>query len=240
MPYTKAYAGGWQNGSAGSTPIDAAALNTMENGIQTAFDNFQIQATAPSSPSTGQIWYDSTTGTLREWNGSTWRMVASPSATNGGVLQIIQTAKSDVFASSVIGFTDVTGLAASITPKSTSSKVLVFVDVKTAPAPSASVVTVRLLRNSTVIYAGDSAGIRPLGFGQVYGGNTGSDGSYYTVPSQTAMFLDSPASTSSTTYKVQILAEGGTVYVNRTNQDRNGTYSDARVASSVTLMEIAA
>lgn len=75
MPYTKAYAGGWQNGSAGSTPIDAAALNTMETGIQTAFNNFQIQATAPVSPSTGHLWYDTTNALLKQWSGSAWTTV---------------------------------------------------------------------------------------------------------------------------------------------------------------------
>lgn len=72
MPYTKAYAGGWQNGSAGSTPIDAAALNTMENGIQTAFNNFQIAASNPIGPSVGQLWFDTSTNTLNFWNGSAW------------------------------------------------------------------------------------------------------------------------------------------------------------------------
>jgi microcystin-dependent protein len=72
VPYTKAYAGGWQNGSGGSTPIDAAALNTMEAGIQTAYNNFQIQATAPIGPSVGQLWFNTSTGTLNFWSGSAW------------------------------------------------------------------------------------------------------------------------------------------------------------------------
>lgn len=72
MSYTKAYAGGWQNGSAGSTPIDAAALNTMEAGIETAYNNFQIDSSNPVSPSVGQMWFDTTTNTLNFWNGSAW------------------------------------------------------------------------------------------------------------------------------------------------------------------------
>ena len=72
MPYTKAYAGGWQNGSAGTTPIDAASLNTMETGIQTAFNNYQIAASAPSSPLVGHLWYDTTNAVLKFWNGSFW------------------------------------------------------------------------------------------------------------------------------------------------------------------------
>lgn len=36
MSYDKAYAGGWQDGSSGQTPINAAALNHMEEGIVAA------------------------------------------------------------------------------------------------------------------------------------------------------------------------------------------------------------
>lgn len=91
MPYTKAYAGGWQNGSAGTTPIDAASLNVMEAGVQTAFNNFQIAATAPTSPATGHLWYDTTASKLKVWSGAAWvealvngasGVSISPTATN--------------------------------------------------------------------------------------------------------------------------------------------------------------
>ena len=51
-------------------------------------------------------------------------------------------------------------------------------------------------------------------------------------------FLDSPSSTSETTYKLQIRTEGGTTYVNRSRSDADATYS-GRTASSITVMEIA-
>ena len=82
MPYTKAYAGGWQNGSAGTTPIDAASLNVMEAGIQTAFNNFQIASSSPASPTVGHIWFDTTTSTHKYWNGLAWVGVYSESAIN--------------------------------------------------------------------------------------------------------------------------------------------------------------
>jgi hypothetical protein len=229
-----------------SYPVSAARMGAIEDGIEAAAnvaDNFRISATAPASPTVGQTWYDSTTGTLREWNGSAWRMIVSPSATNGGVLQVAQVVKTDTFASAASGFIDITGFSVSITPKSTSNKILVMTDVKIAGTAGTSVAGVRLLRGASVIYAGDAAGVRPLGFGQIYGGNAGSDGSSYAFPSVTGIYLDSPASTSSVTYKVQILSESataGAVYVNRSVNDRNGANSDVRGASSITLMEIAA
>ena len=75
MPYTKAYAGGWQNGSAGSTPIDAASLNVLEAGVETAFNNFQRSATAPTSPSAGHIWFDTASSQLKMWTGSAWFVI---------------------------------------------------------------------------------------------------------------------------------------------------------------------
>jgi microcystin-dependent protein len=159
----------------------------------------------------------------------------------GTITQVAQVVKTDTFASSAIGFQDITGFSVSITPRSATNKILVFVDVAITGQNSVSVTSVRLLRGSTVIYAGNAAGIRPLGFGQIFGGN--SDGSSYSLPTVTGIYLDSPGSTSSVTYKVQILSESaaaGAVYVNRTVVDRNGTYSDVRGASSITLMEVPA
>jgi hypothetical protein len=57
----------------------------------------------------------------------------------------------------------------------------------------------------------------------------------------TVFFLDSPATTSATTYKVQILNgnTAGTVYINRGQSDGNSG-AVARGTSSITVMEIAA
>ena len=59
----------------------------------------------------------------------------------------------------------------------------------------------------------------------------------YRVP---AVFLDSPSTTSATTYKVQFNAQqagGQIVYINRTIRN-NATYDNAG-ASTITLMEVA-
>jgi len=189
----------------------------------------------------GQQFFETGSDVLYVYTGSAWRMVASPTATNGGVLQVAQTVKTSAFSSAASGFQDITGLSVSLTPKSTSNKVLVFAVVSMTGQANVSVASVRLLRGSTVIYAGDAAGVRPLGFGQIFGGN--SDGSQYSAPTVVGIYLDSPASVSAVTYKVQILAENasaGSVLVNRTITDRNGTLPYARTASSITLMEVAA
>jgi len=54
------------------------------------------------------------------------------------------------------------------------------------------------------------------------------------------LFLDSPNTTSSVTYKLQIFNSAGTTtYVNRSQNDRDTSLYDGRVASTITVMEVA-
>jgi len=53
------------------------------------------------------------------------------------------------------------------------------------------------------------------------------------------IFLDSPATTSATTYQIQMLARSGTMYVGRSGNDADASYS-ARSASFITAIEVAA
>jgi hypothetical protein len=151
----------------------------------------------------------------------------------GSVLQVVSTVKTDTFSVATATFTDVTGLSVSITPSSSSSKILVMFGVAAGPS-NASSQNLRLVRNSTVIYAGDAASNRPLGYASTY---ASSD---YIVFPVGGSYLDSPATTSATTYKIQVASSGGTTtYVNRTVGDRDTTAYDLRGASSITVMEIA-
>lgn len=160
----------------------------------------------------------------------------------GAVLQVVQTVKTDAFTGSLgAQWTDVAGLSATITPSSATSKILITADVKGAGGASYSILRSRLLRDATAVYVGDAASSRPRAMGQFYGGgDTGTDGFYTAQLGGT--FLDSPTTTSATTYKIQIGADGNSqvVFINRTQNDRDASYYDARVVSSITLMEIAA
>jgi len=152
----------------------------------------------------------------------------------GSVLQVVSTTKTDTFTTSSSSFTDVTGLSVSITPTSSSSKILVLCDVG-ASCQNGTGMILKLLRGSTAIYIGDSAGSRPLAYAEIDGAS-----SLYSVYRCTAIYLDSPATTSSTTYKIQINnSASGTSAINRTQQDRDTSLYDARTASSITVMEIA-
>jgi hypothetical protein len=152
----------------------------------------------------------------------------------GSVLQVVQgTPKSDTFSTTSTTLVDITGLSATITPTSASNKILVFVDLHIGYSIYAGIV--HLLRDSTKIYAGDGGLTRCGLYSNVYG-NSGNA----LIP-VTAVCLDSPATTSATTYKLQTATYGaGTQYVNRTGDNINDPTRDGLTVSTITLMEIAA
>ena len=51
-------------------------------------------------------------------------------------------------------------------------------------------------------------------------------------------YLDSPSTTSATTYKIQGFIGGSTQYVNRSIRDNDAAGYDPRSTSSLTLMEV--
>lgn len=156
-----------------------------------------------------------------------------PAGMGGKVLQVVSTTKTDTWSVATTTFTDVTGLSASITPSSSNSKILVFVNMNTSGPGTAEQMPVRLLRNSTVIAAGASAGSRAAAFSAGRNSDTGD------AREKTVNFLDAPSTTSSITYKVQAYCQSGTGYVNRFVDDQD-SIARARMVSSITLMEIAA
>ena len=161
-----------------------------------------------------------------------------PAGMGGKVLQVLQAVKSDAFSTTSTSLVDVSGLSVSITPSSTSSKILVHVDLLLSA--SYFIGHAQLVRNSTLIYRADSAGNRPID-SITFAQNPSNDG---IMQRSSIMYLDSPSTTSATTYKVQAstrkdAAGSGVFYINRTTQDRDTTGYDARGVSSITVMEIA-
>ena len=162
--------------------------------------------------------------------------IAKASLPAGAVLQVVSTTKTDTFTTTSTSFTDITGLSVSITPSSATSKILVFSNVNGSQQYTVNRTSLRLLRNSTTIDAGTAVGSRQAAFG-----GFGTPDS--TVPSGTVSgnYLDSPATTSSVTYKMQVAvtAGSGTAYINRTQSDTDEV-GQIRMPSTITVMEIAA
>ena len=159
----------------------------------------------------------------------------SPKA--GNVLQVVSSTKTDTFSSSTTGsWLDVTGISVSITPTSSSSKIMIFGRITGMGTSSVTRLQMRLVRDSTAISIGDAAGSRL----QVSGNEL------YVLDNDallgsTIFFLDSPATTSATTYKLQIRNgnSAGTIYINRIPGDADAIVTP-RGTSSITVMEIAA
>lgn len=191
--------------------------------------------TRPTNPFEGQMIYETDTDMLALWNGSAWRYIAATTPTNGSVLQVVsQTYDTAASASLTSSPSDISGMSVSITPKSTSSKVLVSTVLNVSADVSVNNVALRMMRDSTVIFSGASPGSRANGMALVGTSNQ------YLVECISGTHLDSPASTSALTYKIQWWSTNGSgsAYINRSKDDADNQYRP-RMASSITVMEIA-
>jgi hypothetical protein len=151
-------------------------------------------------------------------------------------VQIVQTVVTTPTSTSSTSFVDVAGMAATITPLSSSNKILVLVDGKFSASSASAGIFVKLQRNGSDIYVGTSVGSSvACSYGFM---PNGANVFYYGQAQMCQQYLDSPATTSAVTYKLQWYAyTGGTGYLNQSGYD--GTAYNPRTASSITLMEIA-
>ncbi len=150
--------------------------------------------------------------------------VPDANAPSGSVIQVVQATTTTVTSTTSASYADVTGLAASITPTSASSKILVLVDYNIyAQASDTSRAGIRLLRDATTVITDDGAHI------------VGTNANVNVVTRSALNYLDSPSTTSSVTYKVQVarLTSAGTSYA-------ISLPSGSGRPATITLMEIAA
>ena len=147
------------------------------------------------------------------------------------ILQVVSTTKTDTFSLTSTTFTDITGFNATITPSATSSQNLILVSINGISGVGNPVI--RLVRGSTAICLGNAAGSRQQASNGTYGfTNLGFH------------FLDSPATTSATTYKVQIRCQNSAgaaiaITTGATGDDADRT-DNARFPISISLLEVSA
>jgi hypothetical protein len=159
-------------------------------------------------------------------------------ATAGKVLQVVQTVKTDTFVSGTTSaWFDITGMSVAITPASASNKVLVSWSLCYGGNAGAVGYYVRLVRNSTAIALGNAAGSRL----QVTQAITPSNVDSFGGATSAVTFLDSPATTSATTYKIQLYQIPGTqaLPINYSQNDGDNN-TIGRWISTITVQEIAA
>jgi hypothetical protein len=146
--------------------------------------------------------------------------IAASQLPAGSVLQVVQSTLATFSTTTSTTFTD-TGLSASITPSSSSSKILIISSAGVGSSSSAGGSLNRIVRDSTAIFTQ----------GVVY---SGAAGTVYAATS--LVYLDSPATTSSTTYKIQFATQSASS-TSFFNSDFNSFTGET---ASITLMEIKA
>ena len=162
--------------------------------------------------------------------------LAAASLPAGSVLQVVSANMTSALAMGMSGWTSISGWAATITPSSTSNKVLVL-GFCGAVSGASNTQAIRILRGATAIAVGDASGSRSQA--TTRGARHGD--SNHTYSSSSFSCLDSPSSSSAVTYQIQGLTEGNsTLYINRSQNDTDTFTYGARTCASLTLMEIKA
>jgi hypothetical protein len=152
----------------------------------------------------------------------------------GRVIQVVSTTKTDTFSTTSTTPVDITGATLTITPSSDTSKILVSYSFPVTSS-AGDFVSAQLVRDSTVIGGGAVEGSRLSAISRVY-----NDAADYSSQFN-GTFLDSPATTSATTYKLRLFVNGATAYVGRGNENAdNANARSTRTALTVTAIEVAA
>jgi len=190
--------------------------------------SFSLQA--PSSSSNNRVFTipDEADATLLTSNTST-----------GKILQVVQTVKKDKTTIQSQSLVDITGMSVTITPSSASNKVLISYSL-IAFTNGGQYWSMRLLRGSdSTIFIGDQ---NPSATSQQRASFGGYTQSYVEARCIAQEFLDSPNTTSATTYKLQAHTPYSSSYIigiNSSPTQDNYTYMNNCV-SSITVMEVAA
>ena len=169
-------------------------------------------------------------------------------ANGGKILQVeqtVNTSRASITATST--YTTIPNFTVSITPSSSSSKILVLVQLSASSAGNFAGANLRLARTigattDNTIYYGDAAGSRYRGTmaftkPQFYASGT------YGPGVGTINYLDSPSTTSAVTYGLQFQDDSGTadtLYLNAPSAYATDSADHGTLASSIIAMEVAA
>lgn len=146
----------------------------------------------------------------------------------GSILQAVSASITTTPSTTSATLVAATGLSVTLTPRSNTSKILLFATVNNGNAQT----------TGSWNYFAFARGTTPIGIG--VSGGTMNTGSMIQVPDASRMettnmhFLDSPATASAVTYNVYFATYAGTVYVNR-----RGTDTTFKGLSSITAIEVA-
>jgi hypothetical protein len=153
---------------------------------------------------------------------------------------VVQTVKADTFSVASSSFTVVTGLEATITPTSDTSKIFVFAMVPLVLDSNVGTHNVQMgvFRSGTNLIVPTSPGSASASVVAInLRGLTAAKDSLFPTP---FMFVDSPATDSPVTYDVRVRSDLATLYVNRSENDPSTTTGRPRAIATLILVEVAA
>ena len=191
------------------------------------FASAAARTAAVPSPQEGNMSFLKDTNSTEYYSGSAWVAVAGGGGGGGKVLQVVQASTNSLVTVASTSLTD-TGLSCNITPTSATSKVLVLVN-QNYHVQVASNINISFLfsifRGATEVFA------QPINGGNYWNWDVaGLTWQHRNIFAAT--YLDSPATTSSITYKTQ----GA---VNNTS-NRTLKFQEDSGVSVITLLEIGA
>lgn len=169
-----------------------------------------ITLDAPAVAGTTTLTLPATSGTF----------ITTGSPQSGSILQVVNASTQTVVSNSTSSYVD-TGLTATITPKFSTSTILVTISQSTYKASSnaGNAINIKLFRGATDL-------------GRIIYAHTYTNTAIETYSQASTQYLDSPATTSATTYKTQ--------FANQVTAASVSVQADSLGKSTITLMEIAA
>ncbi len=155
----------------------------------------------------------------------------------GTIVQVKYASKTDEQATTSTTYVDIVDLSVTITPTSTSSKILLIWSVVTGQGNNTGHTYLVVARDSTDnIFIADTDGNKTSASNV---GNMPYGNSAMQILSNS--FLDSPSTTSATTYKMRYKSSNGSsIKINRSDRDTDSAAFDGRACSSFIVMEVKA
>ena len=238
----------------GSTITFASALTSSDNidFIMALGDVLNIGTPSDGTVNTGQLANDAvTTAKITDANITDAKLASTLDLSgktvtygltdsdmpSGSVLQVVQTNMTATASYSGTTFQTITGLTTSITPSSTSSKILIMLNISQGEGSDAFP-AYYIKRNGTIVSIADAGSQTETTFAGVRTEASARD--QYRVSPVNFQFLDSPSSTSAVSYTVEVspMRVGSrTVLINQSQT--LGDANQLRATSTVILMEIA-
>ena len=178
-----------------------------------------LSSSRPTAPYKGQMVYETDTDMVAIWNGTAWRYISATTPTNGTVLQVQTGNYSSQTGPKSTNSYSATGLTATITPKSSSSKVLVMFSQPLSTGAGGVTAALRLVQT----ISGVDSFLQTWSYALMSASNV-------IYSSYTQNFLASPATTNAVTFRTDMsnTSNSGDVYTQVGN-----------TPSNMTLMEIA-